>query len=322
MKFYLVKILIFFGLITFEEARAGGIVATITPIHSIVSGVVGDTLNVNLMVPGIVSPHTYTLKPSQRRLLDEADIVFLIDKNFETFLAKTLEVLPENVRVVSLSNADGLNILKYREGGVWEAHAHSDGDEHEHHDHGHGHEHGKDKHDGHDTHAMDLHFWLDPQNAIVLTKIVAKELGKMYPESRMSFKRNAKKQIQAFENLDKKLETSLKVINQRPFMVFHDAYQYFENRYGLNAVGSITVNPDRPISAKRIKEVRTKLAQSGATCIFSEPQFNNKLVDTVIEGLDVKSAVIDPLGVDEKPGEALYPAMMQKLALNLTKCLG
>ncbi len=319
MKYLLFAVALLFSLMSKAQASMPQIVATIKPVHSLVAGVMGDTGEPALLVDGITSPHGYALKPSQRKLLNEANLVFLIDPHFESFLAKVLHDLPGHVRAVKLAQAGGVTVLDHRAGGVWEAHVHSahthaTQEDLSHHEHAH-------EPMEHDESHSDRHLWLDPQNAIVLTKAIAKELGKVYPEHRSIYKKNAKAQIASLTALDAQLAVTLFPLKSKPFIVFHDAYQYLERRYGLTAVGSITLEPEQKVSAKRIKAIRQKLTDSQAVCVFREPQFDDKLINTVIEGTTVKSGTLDPIGADIKAGAGLYAAMLQNLAKDLTTCL-
>lgn len=315
-----------FSLLTLSKsvlADDSRVVTTIKPTHSLVAGVMGDTASPALLVDGVASPHGYALKPSQRKLLQQANIVFLIDPHFESFLAKALEDLPQHVRIASLARAGGVTVLDHRDGGGWDAHKHNAHIHEEEHDghHDHSDEHTHASHENHNEAHSDLHLWLDPQNAIALTKAITKELGKVYPENRSTYKANAKLQIAKLQTLDSKLATLLEPIKDKPFIVFHDAYQYLERHYGLTAVGSITVEPEQKVSAKRVKEIRQKLKETNAVCVFREPQFDDKLVTTVIEGTEVKSGTLDPIGGDIEAGADLYFTMLTKLANDMRNCM-
>lgn len=303
-------------------AEKAAVVTTIKPLHSLVQGVMGETGDATLLITGIASPHGFSLKPSQVSGLQDAGAVFYIDEAFESFLKNALAALPEDVKKVPLSHAEGVKLLERREGGAWDE---------DHHDHGHSHAYsddhddhekeGHDDHDGHGTEADNLHLWLDPENAIYITRAVTVELGRLYPENRTVYKENAQKQIARLNELDAELRARLAPLKGRSYIVLHDAYPYFEARYDLMAVGSLTLEPDAPASAKRLKEIREKIQETSAVCIFREPQFDDRLLQTAAEGLPVKLGVLDPLGADLEPGEDLYFTMMNALADNLAECL-
>ncbi len=306
-------------------SEKGVVIATIKPLHSLVQGVMGDIGEATLLITGIASPHGFSLKPSQVSDLQDAAAVFYIDEAFESFLKNALSSLPEGVRKVSLSHAEGVKLLERREGGAWDDHEHEHGHSHAHsdddeddddHDHN-----GHDDHDDHGTEADNLHLWLDPENAIYITRAVAKELGRRYPENRTVYKANAEKQIARLNELDAELRARLAPLQGRPYIVLHDAYPYFEARYNLKAVGSLTLEPDAPASAKRLKEIRAKIQETAAVCIFREPQFDDRLLQTAAEGFPVKLGVLDPIGADLEPGAGLYIKLMNALADNLMDCL-
>ncbi|MZR31553.1 zinc ABC transporter substrate-binding protein [Sneathiella litorea] len=330
------KYLLMIGLILMLPARGyaaptENVVVTIAPLYSLVQGVIGDTGEADLLLKGNVSPHTFQLKPSQVAKLQKAKIVFYIGKGMEVFLVRALETLPDSVTQVSMMDQPEMTILEIREGGEWEHHDHSahnhgeeehrdhsadDHDEEAHHDH--------DEHDhhGHEHEEMgDSHIWLDPANAIVMVKAITKELSKAYPENRAQYKENALEMISKIEASDKEANAVLEPVKDKPYVVFHDAYQYFENYYGLSAVGSIVVEPGDAASAKRIATLRKKIAETGAICVFREPQFSDKLSRLVTEETTAKLGTVDPIGAELAPGPDMYPQLLKQVALELVTCL-
>ena len=296
-----------------RAAETEGIVVTIKPLHSLVSAVMGDTGEATLLLTGTASPHAFQLKPSQVQVMQQANIVFYIGGGLEPFLAKAFAGLPSQVRRVAVTQGAELTTLAFREGGAWEAHQHeerggdaADGHDHAHHDHG----------------NYDVHVWLDPENAIKMVKFITRELSRVYPENRNVYKANAREMVATISTLAGELEAVLAPVKDEPFIVFHDAYQYFERVYGLTGVGSITFEPDESPSPNRIREVRAKLQETGAKCVFREPQFSDRLVNTVIEGSNAHSGTLDPLGAGLDDGPGLYPKLLRKLAEDLTECLG
>ncbi|MEX1034621.1 MAG: zinc ABC transporter substrate-binding protein [Sneathiella sp.] len=290
---------------------ASEVVATIAPLHSLVQGVMGDTGEARLLVTGNASPHDFQLKPSQMALLHQARFVFYIGGNLEAFLTRTLESLPGNVRKVAMTDQQGITVFEVREGGEWEHHDHSAHD-HQKEDVHHHHEHGE---------PVDPHIWLDPVNAVAMVKAITRELSDAFPEKRSIYKTNALSMISKIEESDEKVKSMLTPVKDTPFIVFHDAYQYFEKRYGLTAVGSIVLDPGEAASVQRIAVLRQKVQDAGAVCIFREPQFSDKLSLVVAEGTPVKLGVIDPVGGNLKPGSSLYPQLLRGVAEGLVSCL-
>ena len=298
-----------------------GVVVTIKPLHAMVSGVIGHTGKAELLLTGNHSPHGIQLKPSQMRSLQEARVVFYIHDRFETFLARVLPALPPRVRQVPVARHTGLTIYPMRQGGAWDAH-----DAHQHHAQVHKHEEHAHEHEEHHAHQdagqQDMHIWLDPQNARKIVALMAQELSAIYPQNRDIYQANAAAYSKKIEALDTELGTLLAGVQHKPFMVFHDAYQYFERAYGLRGIGSITLEPDESPSPKRIKEVRKKLKQTGAQCVFREPQFSDRLVKTVIEGTDAKSDMLDPLGAYLDDTADSYFHLMRNMAQAFVRCFG
>jgi len=301
-------------------AEREGVVVSIKPLHSIVSAVMQGVGEPKLIVQGAGSEHVYSLKPSDAEAIEHAKVIFWAGPSMETFLDKPIDTLGEGAKIVALGDADGLTKLKFREGGPFEAHDHG----HEGHDHaaeapeaGHGHDHGHNHGHG----EFDLHFWLDPQNGKVLAADIAKTLAESDPEHAAQYEKNAKDYGEKIDALTAEVASELEPIKDKPFIVFHDAYQYFENRFGVKAAGSITVSPEKAPGAARIKEIHDKIKSLGAACVFSEPQFEPKLVKTVIDGTEAKTGVLDPLGAELKDGPDLYPQLIRNLADSLKTCL-
>ena len=166
-----------------------------------------------------------------------------------------------------------------------------------------------------------MHLWLDPYNARIIAKEAAAELGRLYPEHDARFTLNAERLAARLEHLDNDLQRTLAPVSGVPFIVFHDAYQYLESRYGLNAAGSVTLDPDRTPGAKRLGDIRRVITERRAACVFSEPQFTPRLVGTVIEGTGARQGELDPLGADLVPGPDAYFTLLERLGDNLRSCL-
>lgn len=309
------------------------VVVSILPLHSLVAGVMAGMGEPHLLVPGGASPHSFALRPSDARRLEQAQAVFWVGPQLETFLERPLNALARNADIVAMSSVDGVTLLPFREGGPWEGHDHAaeeaaGGKDHDH-AHGakdaleeHGHEeNGKDDHDHGDHHGNDAHVWLDPLNAIAFVKATAQALGRIDPENAARYDLNAKAVVARLQALDAALRAQLGPAQGKPYIVFHDGYHYFEDRYGLTPVGSITVSPELSPGAKRLVEIRGRIRKEAALCIFAEPQFEPKLVRTVAQGTGARTATLDPLGAQLTPGPDAYFHLMRNLAKDLTACL-
>ena len=329
------------------------VVASIKPIHSLVAAVMQGVGEPGLIVEGAGSPHTYALKPSQARMLEKADLVFWVGHELEAFLEKPLETIGGNVKAIELIDAHDLVKLKFREGGAFEQHDHDDEAGHDDHAHGaeepghddHPHEDGHDHADEADTnhdhqagnrdvadagedhgheHAhgeFDAHVWFDPVNAKALVHEIEEALIAADPDNAAAYEANADAVAARLDALVADVSADLEAVKGTSFIVFHDGYQYFESRFGVTAAGSITVSPEVMPGAERIAEIRTRLQELGAACVFAEPQFEPKLVATVLEGTQARSGVIDPLGAEIGEGPELYFQLIRNMAISMRTCL-
>ncbi|OEC97742.1 MULTISPECIES: zinc ABC transporter substrate-binding protein ZnuA [unclassified Rhizobium] len=297
---------------TATAADAPKVVVSIKPIHSLVAAVMQGVGTPDLIVDGAASPHAYALKPSNARNLQEAKVVFWVGPGMEAFLQKPLAALGTNATVVELDDAPGIAKLKFREGGAFEPH--DDGDEHEasdDHAHDHDHDHGE----------FDTHLWLDPHNAKAMVAEITTSLVAADPANALTYEANQKTLDDKLDALDMEIASTLAPVKDKPFIVFHDAYQYFEHRYGVRVSGSITVSPETIPGAQRVAEIHSKVADLGATCVFAEPQFEPKLVKVVLEGTSAKSGVLDPEAATLPQGPDLYFDLMRGIASSLKTCL-
>lgn len=295
------------------------VVVTIKPVHALVAGVMEGAGVPTLLVSGRASPHTFALKPSDARALNAADVFFRVSEAVEPFTAKIIKSLPASVHVVTLADAPGVETLGARTGGTFEPHVHehtagsvetiwalSHGEADDH-DHG---------------GSRDGHIWLDPENAKAMVAEIARVLAAASPGDAPLFERNAARVTAEIDALEAKLSGELQPVRGKPFVVFHDAYQYFERRFGLDALGSITVSPESAPSARRLIEIRRKIKALGAVCVFGEPQFSASLVDAVAEGTGARTGMLDPEGALVEPGPNAYGELMGNLAAGFVSCLG
>ncbi|NTJ42508.1 zinc ABC transporter substrate-binding protein ZnuA [Agrobacterium larrymoorei] len=327
MKTFATLLLASAAMIASSNAMASpNVVVSIKPIHSLVAAIMQGVGEPQLIVDGGASPHTYNLKPSNAKAIEGADVVFWVGDGLEKFLEKPLETLGSKATVVELDGAPGLEKLKFREGGPFEAHDHG---EHEGHDHGgeeqahkreHSHDHAHEGHD-HDEGEYDMHLWLDPQNAKAMATEIEKTLLAADPANAQSYQDNTKKLMERLDALDKEIAETVAPIKDKPFVVFHDAYQYFEHRYAVKTAGSITVSPENMPGADRVKQIHTKVEELNATCVFAEPQFEPKLVNVVIQGTQAKSGTLDPEAGTLEAGPELYFKLMRGIAQSLKNCL-
>ncbi|MBO6754790.1 MAG: zinc ABC transporter substrate-binding protein ZnuA [Roseibium sp.] len=317
---------------SFAASAEVNVVASIKPVHSLVAAVMEGVGEPGLIVEGAGSPHTYALKPSQAQMLEQANVVFWIGHELEAFLEKPVETLAANAKSVELIDAHDLIKLEFREGGAFDAHEHDHeevkADDHDHdHDHDHGktaeasHDHDHDHDDDHAHGAFDAHVWLDPMNAKAMVHEIEEALVAADPDNAGQYEANAEAVMAKLDGLMTEVSAELESVKGKGFIVFHDAYQYFETRFGVTASGSITVSPEVMPGAERVTEIRAKIQELGAACVFSEPQFEPKLIATVTEGTNANSGVIDPLGAALEDGPELYFDLIRGMASSVKTCL-
>ena len=294
------------------------VVATIAPVHSLTASVMAGVATPRLLVPPAASPHNYTLKPSDARALGQAQLIVWVGEEIEPFMEKPLEALGKKARVLELSKLKVITLLPAREGGVWESHGpdakkngHSDKKEAS----------GK-KAETHKEHEKDLHLWLSPANAQEIARALALALAEIDPANAPAYGANLEKLLARLGALDAELRESLKPAAGKPYIVFHDAYQYFERHYGLSPAGAISVTSAHEPGAKRLYEIRKRITDAKVACVFREPQFSSRLVETVVRGTPAKVGVLDPDGgATIPPGPEAYFRLMRGLAASLRDCL-
>lgn len=294
-----------------------GVVVTIKPVHALVSQVMEGVGTPVLIVEGNASPHTFTLKPSSASAIAKAEVFIRVSDELEPFTRKLVEGLPPSVSLLTLADDRlGIELLDLRQTGTFEPHDH----EHGAHDVHAGHD--ENGHEGHAHQVKDPHIWLDPDNAKAIVKAVADVLSEKWPDKKEAFQANAARARARIDALSTDIAKDLKSVRGKPFVVFHDAYQYFEKRFDLSAVGSITVSPDQQPSAKRLTEVRAKIRELKAGCVFAEPAFQPKLLSAVTEDTGARTGTLDPEGQTLDPGPHLYDTLMRALSRDLVACLG
>lgn len=298
------------------------VVVTIKPVHALVAGLLDGIAEPALLVDGAASPHTYALKPSDGRAIARAHVLVRVGDSVDPFARKIVAGLGRNVTVVTLEKIPGVTLKSIRTGANFEAHDHDDHGAKKGHNHDKHSGKAKDHDDDHDHDgAVDGHVWLDPANARVIVDHLRDVLAKRYPDRAARLADNAGKLTKRLSDLEASLAERMRPLAGRPFVVFHDGYQYFEARFGLTAAGAITANPEVPPGAKRISELRKRIADLGARCVFAEPQFRAKVINSVTEGTKAKAGVLDPIGAEIAPGPELYFTMMGNLAASFESCL-
>lgn len=284
-------------------SSAPDVVVSLKPVHSLVASIMHGVGDPAVIVDGAASPHTYQMRPSDAVKLEGADIVFWVGPDMEKFLEKPLATLGAKAKIVELDDAPGLIKLPTRESGTFEPH--DDGDE------------------PHDDGSVeyDLHLWLNTANAKAMAAMIEKTLVEADPSNAQVYAKNLANLDDRLDKLAADIKATLAPVKDKPFIVFHDAYQYFEKEFGVAVAGSITVSPESLPGAARIAEIHRKVEELKSTCVFAEPQFEPKLIRVVLEGTQAKTGVLDPEAGALAKGENLYSEMMMGIATSLRDCL-
>ncbi|WP_323750386.1 zinc ABC transporter substrate-binding protein [Marinobacter sp.] len=307
---------------TLVFANPPKVAVDIAPVHSIVSQVMEGVGHPDLLIQPEASPHSYSLRPSEAEALSEADVVFWVSEELTPWLKNSMANLAGSATKVEMLEMTATIKHEYRDGGTFEAHDHAD--ESDHHEEQEGH-HDDDHHAEADEHhhhgADDPHAWLDPVNAKLWAKEIAQILSEHDVENADAYRKNARSFGQSMDELRASLDERAHNLEGIRFIVFHDAYQYFEQRFGLTAAGAIALSDASDPSPARIREIQATVSELGVTCSFTEPQYNPGLLDTVFENTEVKTiGVMDPLGADIEVGSDHYIKLLNQLMTSLETC--
>ena len=308
--------------IIFSPAKADiKVVASIKPIHSLASYLMDGVGKPDLIVDGYASPHGFAMKPSHAKMLQNADLIFWVGEDLESFLEKPLKSIAKKAEKIELMEIKGLKKLEFRERNIFEGHDDHGHDEHKKEDEHKEHGHKEDKHDDHHEHAHgehDPHIWLDPMNAKVILKEMAEHLIENDQKNASTYKANLKKALKDLDKLTKKVKSELN--KDFKSIVFHDAYQYFEKRFDVNVLGAFTVNTDVLPGAEQLSEIREIIEHDKVSCVFSEPQFNPDIINAVAKDMNIKTGVLDPLGATLTPGKTLYFDLISNMSKSFKSC--
>ena len=315
---------------SFSAKAEVNVVTTIKPLHSLVSSVMKGVGEPSLIIEGTNNPHTFVFKPSHAEMIENADIVFWIGEDLEAFMEKPLDSLAKNAKTIAFMDLASIEKLKFREQNIFDDHddhGHKDDDHDDHDDHD-GHDDEHDGHDDHDDHAghhdghnhgeFDAHIWLDPANAKEMVLEISHELSELDPSNKSKYEDNASKTIAALDTLIEEVDNSLS--KDISYIVFHDAYQYFETRFGVKSAGALTLNPDVLPGAKQIADIQDLINDKGIKCIFSEPQYNPKIIETLGNDMNISTGVMDPLGAYIDAGPSMYSDLINGIANSIKDC--
>jgi zinc transport system substrate-binding protein len=331
---FILSILSFLTIFTSVNAEIK-VVASIKPIHSLASYLMDGVGKPDLIADGYSSPHGFALKPSHAKMLQDADIIFYVGEGLENFLEKPLKSIAKKAEKIELMEIKGLNKLKFRERNIFDDHDdhrhEEDGhkeddhdDEHKHEEDGHkeddhdDHGHDEDVHEGHAHGEYDPHIWLDPENAKVILNEMVEHLIENDEKNASAYKSNLNKALKDIDALLKSVKSELN--KDFKSIVFHDAYQYFEERFNVTVLGAFTVNTDVMPGAEQLSEIREIIEHDKVSCIFSEPQFNPDIISAVAKDMNIKTGVLDPLGATIDPGKDLYFDLIKNMSKSFKGC--
>ena len=273
------------------------VVVSIKPLHSLVSGVMSGIGKPPLLISGSASPHTYSMRPSQFRVLQQADLVFWIGPELETFMVKPMSTIRENIPSLAMMHIKGVGLLEFESDAPW---IQSEDDRVQH---------------------RDPHLWLDPRNARAMVEGIRDALIRLDGQNGNIYQQNAENLIKRLKMLDEDIQSQLSPVREKPYVVFHPAFGYFEEHYGLDRAGLVMISPDRPPGARHLTILKKRIRTRKVICLFSEPQFEPSLVKVLVEGTRVRSAVLDPLGSSLEEGPELYFNLLRRLSRSFRECL-
>ena len=334
------------------KAQTPRVVADIAPIHSLVAQVMDGVAQPQLLISQNASPHHYSMRPSEAKALQEAHLVIYVGSGLTPWLEPLFSTTAASAQKLDLTSVDDVVLFSYREGPIFRKHDeyqsvqpvdsdthdhevddHGHEDEHEHDEHdedghqiGHDHddEHGEDEHQighDHDHHGVDPHVWLDPYNAQLWLDAIASELAQLDPRNASRYTANAQTGKDLIAQAMRRIEEYLAPVHGQSFLVYHDAFQYFEERFHIAATGSITLGDAVSPSPKRLRELKQLFEEKAINCVLSEPQFQSDLVDNVFSGHTFRIGVIDPIGANLRLSPAFYTELLENIALGIAQCV-
>ena len=314
-------------------ADVPNVAVDIAPVHSLVARVMQDVGAPDLIIRSGASPHDYRLRPSEAKALQDANLVIWMGKELTPWMEDAVKTLSTEAAILTLLEKDETTLLEFRESVFFEEHDHdnhsdkhhaeTEDQDHDDHDNHSDEDHAETEDQDHDEHAHgahDPHAWLSPKNAKIWLNLIAAQLSTADPDNASTYFVNAAAAVTEIDTLMADVSTMLDPIRGNSFIVFHDAYQYFETVFEFPASGAISLGDATDPSPARIARVQDRIQEQKIQCVLAEPQFKKGLVVTVLEGTDAKTSIIDPLGDALEPGPALYPQLIRNMAKTLVDC--
>ena len=325
------------AILSFSAVASATIVTSIKPLGFIASAIANEVTDVDVLVPTGASPHDYNLKPSDAQKLKSAEMVVWIGEDVDLFLDKSIDDL-DYKKVLTIKDIAAIEpfLMKgehHHHHGEGDAHEHShEGHHHAHEGHDHKHAHGDHDHkhdhahEGHEHHhdddaSINWHVWYSPDISKVVAQRIASKLVKQYPEKKALIEKNVAEFDRTLAETSVKIKAQLESVKDKGFYVFHDAYGYFNQAYGLNQTGYFTINPLVAPGAKTLAKINEEIAEHKVSCLFAEPQFTPKVIESLSKATQVKVGRLDPMGDSVKAEGNPYAAFLQFTADSYSQCL-
>lgn len=264
------------------------VLASIKPLQLIAAAIAGDHADVELLLPVAVSPHLYQLKPSDRQRLATADQVIWLGPAMERFLAKPIALIDPARVVMLLADSENEGVHHHRE------------DEHHHGD--------------------DPHIWINPIEAIGIAHKITKSLVKLAPQHQQAYQKNWRVFQARMQQIDKDISAKFNKTNLNPYMVLHDAYNHFENRYGIKRAAALSLSPDRKPGAKHLWKIKKQIDAGDIACVFREPQYQPAILKTLLRDTQLKILLLDPMATNTTISKKGYETFIKKFAKTFLQC--
>ncbi len=285
--------LLLFFITANSYAKPTEVLVSIKPLHSLISNITDGVNQTRLLLTQQQSPHHFQLLPSQKRLINKADIFFYSSDNIETFVP-ALKNTTNHLQFVQFTHIPKINTL-----GTRSFHSHT-------------------KHNSID---IDGHIWLSIDNARIISQYVTDILSKKSPEHAIQYNKNLDTLLLKLDKLKQENQFKLKKFKHIPYLVYHDAYQYFEVENKLTGARFITTDPENHPGIKRIRNLKTLINTENIQCIFYEPPDIPSLLNVITENRSVKLSALDPAGLQIPMGKQHYFQLLRQTATTLSYCL-
>jgi zinc transport system substrate-binding protein len=293
MRLWLLMILV---MVSVNAHAQVNVLTSIKPLQLIAAAITDGVSTADVLIPVGASHHEYALKPSDAAKLKQADVIFWVGPTLETFLEKLLSQPQYSTKSLALIDSKGLHLRQYKN-----------------------HDHAEDHHE-HDL-MTDPHIWLLPVNAGVIANAMMKKLSEADPTNKARYQQNYDQLMVALTQTDKQAADKLASVKSKGYVVLHDGYGYFEEHYGLNHQGELTLSPERAPGAKHLSEIEQLIKKGDVACVFGEPQFQPRYLDSLVEQLNIKRGTVDYLASDVAVDKAGYPHFLENLANQFYSCL-